>query len=216
MPVILTAGFYRIKLEMEFEDLNAAVFAESSQFATEASGVFRTVTSLMMEDMVVNRYASLLRMHVVSASKKALPSTVVFATSDSIELLCQALVFWYGGRLMANHEYDVIKFFVIYMAVIHGSQAAGMWFSFSPNIAEAAAASNRIISMRPPRDDGSKTPPAFQAEGSMGIEFRDVNFTYKSRSIPVLTGMNLKIEPGQFAALVGASGSGKSTIVSLL
>jgi ABC-type multidrug transport system fused ATPase/permease subunit len=103
------------------------------------------------------------------------------------------------------------------MAIIYGSQAAGMAFSFSPNIAQAAAASNRIISMRPPRDDGSKAPLAFQEEeGSMGIEFRDVNFTYKNRSIPVLSGMNLKIEPGQFAALVGASGSGKSTIVSLI
>jgi ATP-binding cassette, subfamily B (MDR/TAP), member 1 len=216
-PVILTAGFYRIKLEREFEALNAAVFAESSQFATEAIGAFRTVTSLMMEDLIVNRYESLLRTHIVRASKKALPSTLVFATSDSMDLLCQALVFWYGGRLMADHEYNIIKFFVIYMAVIHGSQAAGMWFSFSPNMAEAAAASNRIISMRPPKAEGTTTPLPFQAEeGSMGIEFKDVNFTYKSRSIPVLAGMNLKIEPGQFAALVGASGSGKSTIISLL
>jgi ATP-binding cassette subfamily B (MDR/TAP) protein 1 len=217
VPVILTAGFFRIKLEMEFEELNAAVFAESSQFATEAIGAFRTVTSLMMEDLIVDRYANLLRLHVVKASKKAFPSTVVFATSDSIELLCQALVFWYGGRLMASHEYNIIKFFVIYMAVIHGSQAAGMWFSFAPNIAQAAAASNRIISLRPPKDEEGKTLQAFQVEqGGIGIEFKDVNFTYKSRSISVLKDMNLKIELGQFAALVGASGSGKSTAISLL
>jgi ABC-type multidrug transport system fused ATPase/permease subunit len=217
MPVILTAGFFRIKLEMEFEELNAAVFAESSQFATEAIGAFRTVTSLMMEDLIVDRYASLLRLHVVKASKKAFPSTIVFATSDSIELLCQALVFWYGGRLLASHEYNIIKFFVIYMAVIHGSQAAGMWFSFAPNIAQAAAASNRIISLRPPKGEEGKTLQTFQVgQGGIGIEFKDVNFTYKSRSISVLKDMNLKIEPGQFAALVGASGSGKSTIISLL
>jgi len=36
-----------------FEDLNAAVFAESGQFATKAIGAFRTVTSLIMEDMVI-------------------------------------------------------------------------------------------------------------------------------------------------------------------
>jgi ABC-type multidrug transport system fused ATPase/permease subunit len=217
MPVILTAGFFRLKLEMQFEELNAGVFADSSQFGTEAIGAFRTVRSLIMEDVIVDRYAKLLNEHIISASKKALLGTIVFTTSDSMELLCQALVFWYGGRLLANHEYDVVKYFVIYMAVIQGSQAAGMWFSFSPNIAEAAAASNRIISMRPPKDDGSRTPKPFHIEkGSVGIEFKDVHFTYKSRSIPVLAGMNLKIEPGQFAALVGATGSGKSTIVSLL
>lgn len=170
-----------------------------------------------MEDVIVDRYAQLLKVHVISASKKAVPGTIVFATSDSIEMLCQALVFWYGGKLLADHEYDIITFFVIYLAVINGSQAAGMFFSFSPNLAEAAAASNRIISMRPPKDDGSRTPHPFQIEkGSVGIEFKDVHFAYRTRSIPVLTGMNLKIEPGQFAALVGATGCGKSTIVNLL
>jgi len=141
----------------------------------------------------------------------------VFATSDSVEMLCQALVFWYGGRLMASREYNITKFYVIYLAIVQGSQAAGMWFSFSPNFAEASAATNRIASIRPPKDDGSRSPKPFQAEKeSFGIEFKDVHFTYKSRSIPVLAGLNLKIEPGQFAALVGATGSGKSTIVSLL
>jgi ABC-type multidrug transport system fused ATPase/permease subunit len=217
LPIILIAGFFRFKLEMKFEEMNAAVFAESSQFGTEAVGAFRTVTSLIMEDVICNRYAQLLKSHVSSAFKKALPSTMVFTTSDSIELLCQALVFWYGGTLMASREYEITMFFVVYMAVIQGSQAAGAFFSFSPNIVEAAAASNRIISMRPPKDNGSRTPRPFQIEnGSVGIEFKDVHFTYKSRAIPVLSGLNLKIVPGQFVGLVGASGSGKSTIVSLL
>ncbi|KAE9380673.1 leptomycin B resistance protein pmd1 [Stipitochalara longipes BDJ] len=203
MPVILTAGFFGIKLELEFEELNAAVFAESSQFATEAISAFRTVTSLMMEELVVERYASLLQTHVVNASKKALLSTVVFATSDSVELLCQALVFWYGGRLIASHEYDITSYFVIYMAVIFGSQAAGMFFSFSPNIAEAVAASNRIMSLRPSTAVGNKAAIEFKAkDGNVGVEFRDVNFAYKSRMVQVLSGVNLKIRPGQFAALL--------------
>ncbi|KAF2093344.1 P-loop containing nucleoside triphosphate hydrolase protein [Rhizodiscina lignyota] len=217
MPVILLAGWYRLKLEKQFANMNSKVFAESSQFGTEAIGAFRTVTSLIMEDMVIDRYAKLLQTHIAAATKKALPSTIVFATSDSVDLLCQALVFWYGGRFLADREYTITQFFVIYMAVIQGSQAAGMWFSFAPNLAEATNASNRIISMRPPKNDESHTTRPFQADkASLGIEFKDVNFTYKSRSLPVFTELNLKIEPGQFAALVGASGAGKSTIVSLL
>jgi ABC-type bacteriocin/lantibiotic exporter with double-glycine peptidase domain len=53
-------------------------------------------------------------------------------------------------------------------------------------------------------------------EGAIGIEFKNVYFSYKDRDVPVLSGLNMKIQPGQFAALVGASGCGKSTIVSLL
>jgi ATP-binding cassette, subfamily B (MDR/TAP), member 1 len=49
------------------------------------------------------------------------------------------------------------------------------------------------------------------------VEFKDVHFRYATRKhVPVLRGLNLKIMPGQYIALVGISGSGKSTIVSLI
>jgi ABC-type transport system involved in cytochrome bd biosynthesis fused ATPase/permease subunit len=43
-------------------------------------------------------------------------------------------------------------------------------------------------------------------QGAVGIEFKDVDFTYPDRNVKVLNKLNIKIEPGQFAALVGASG----------
>ena len=48
------------------------------------------------------------------------------------------------------------------------------------------------------------------------IEFRDVWFTYPTRDVPVLQGLSLSIQHGQFAAIVGSSGSGKTTVISLL
>jgi ATP-binding cassette subfamily B (MDR/TAP) protein 1 len=48
------------------------------------------------------------------------------------------------------------------------------------------------------------------------IDFRDVWFTYPTRNVPVLQGLNLNIQHGQFAAIVGSSGSGKTTVISLL
>jgi ATP-binding cassette subfamily B (MDR/TAP) protein 1 len=48
------------------------------------------------------------------------------------------------------------------------------------------------------------------------IEFRDVHFTYPSRNLPVLQGISFIIQHGHFAAIVGSSGSGKTTIISLL
>jgi ABC-type multidrug transport system fused ATPase/permease subunit len=103
------------------------------------------------------------------------------------------------------------------MAVIQGSQAAGVWFSFAPNLAEATAGSNRIISSRFANSQTEHEAKALLPnEDAVGIEFRDVHFSYKSRSIPVLTGLNLTIKPGQFVALVGATGCGKSTVISLI
>jgi ABC-type bacteriocin/lantibiotic exporter with double-glycine peptidase domain len=114
------------------------VFAESSQFGSEAVGAFRTVTALGMEDTITDRFEELLKTHVSKAFLKARFSTIVFAFSDSAEMLCQALCFWYGGTLLASREYNITKYFVIYMAVVQGSQAAGTWFSFAPNIVEAS------------------------------------------------------------------------------
>jgi ABC-type multidrug transport system fused ATPase/permease subunit len=217
LPIILGAGYLRVSQEMKFEKMNAAVFEDSSQFATEAVGAFRTVMSLIMEDTIGQRYSTLLAGHVAKAFSQAKYSTVVFAASDSIELACMALCFWYGGTLLASKEYDIVQYFVIYMAVVQGSQAAGLWFSFAPNMAEATGAANRILSIRPSPDDDEQKPQKFnKSEGPVGVEFRNVYFTYKSRDVPVITGLNLKIEPGQFAALVGASGCGKSTTISLL
>lgn len=120
-PIIIGAGFMRIRYELEFEKMNAKVFAESSQFASEAIGAFRTVTSLTLEDTIIERYSDLLWGHVKAAVLKARLATLIFSLSDSIELLCMSLCFWYGGQLMATHEYDLVQFFVIYIAVVQVS-----------------------------------------------------------------------------------------------
>jgi len=218
LPITLTAGFFRLRYEIQFEKMNAAVFAESSQFAAEAFGAVRTVASLTLEDMICDRYDSLLQDHMVKAQKKAYFSTLVFALSDSINLLSMALAFWYGGRLLAAREYGPVQWLVIYTAVIQGSESAGQWCSFGPNMAQASAAANRILSLRT-KDHSKGTISATELlsnEGGIEIDFRNVHYKYPGRDIPIFSGLNLTIQKGQFAALVGASGCGKSTIISLL
>ncbi|KAF2747820.1 P-loop containing nucleoside triphosphate hydrolase protein [Sporormia fimetaria CBS 119925] len=217
LPPILFAGHLRISLEMKFEKMNADVFEDSAQFATEAVGAFRTVVSLKMEDMIAGRFQNLMRTHVQKAYGSAKYGTLIFAASDSIELACMALTFWYGGTLLASREYDVAKFFVVYVAIIQGTMQAGMWFSIAPNLASATSAANRIMSIRPRSStDSAPHDPLPDSENGVGIEFRNVSFSYKSRDVRVLSNLNLTILPGQFAALVGASGCGKSTTISLL
>lgn len=100
-------------------------------------------------------------------------------------------------------------------------------------MAQASAAANRILSFRVKHKTASKTPLEVQeTEGGVKIELRDLWFKYPTRDIPIFTGLNLtviyssssgpiplmtlQIEKGKFAALVGASGCGKTSIVSLL
>ena len=60
LPIITAAVYYRVRYELQFEKMNQEVFAESSKFAAEAIGAFRTVSSLTLEDMITSRYERLL------------------------------------------------------------------------------------------------------------------------------------------------------------
>jgi len=94
MPVIWIGSFVRIGFHLKFEEWNAQVFAHSSQFATEAIGAFRTVTSLTMEDSIIHKYDELLRDQIRKSTRKAIYASLVFALSDSIELCAMALTYW--------------------------------------------------------------------------------------------------------------------------
>ncbi|KAK0119280.1 hypothetical protein ONS95_008128 [Cadophora gregata] len=224
MPIILAAGFFRFRFETQFEKMNYAVFAESSKFATESIGAFRTVSSLTLESEICGRYQKLLEEHIKNAFRKAGISTLVFALSDSIPLLCMAFVLWYGGILLSRFEYAPFNYLVVYLAIVQGSISAGQFLSFGPNIAQASASANRIRAMR--SIDRFETSgkeldlPSPQDEErdrrGVKIELRDVWFRYPTRDVPVLKGLNMTIEAGQFAAIVGPSGCGKTSIISLL
>ncbi|KAL4787136.1 P-loop containing nucleoside triphosphate hydrolase protein [Aspergillus varians] len=218
-PFMFLGAFARIRYEMKFEAINAEVYAESSQFASEAIRAFRTITSLNMEKVILSRYSGLVAQQRSRAMRKAWFATLLFSLADSFELCSMALTFWYGGQLLASREYDVVSFLVVYIAIIQGGQSAGQFLSFGPNIAQAAASGERILSLRSVTkgatvSDNIQIPPSDQRNAS--IQLRNVSFSYSSRATPVFHGLSLNIGSGQFVAFVGPSGCGKSTIVSLL
>ncbi|KAF2008796.1 ABC transporter-like protein [Aaosphaeria arxii CBS 175.79] len=219
-PIMIIAGFMRVRLERQFEKKTWKVFSDSSQFAVESIGAFRTVSALVMESFICERYERLLAAHVESALRSAMWTTLVFAFSDSVALLCMAFSLWYGGNLLSQYELWPFDYLVVYFAVVQGSLAAGQWLSFGPNIAQALGAMKRILSLRT-NDQVEEGMPLESPNNEKGIEgprieLKDVWFTYPTRNVSVLRGLNITVERNQFAAIVGASGSGKSSIISLL
>ncbi|OGM40492.1 lipid A export ATP-binding/permease protein msbA [Aspergillus bombycis] len=220
LPCTFLAAFMRIRYELQFEAMNAEVYSGSSQFAAESIEAFRTVSALTMEDAILDRYANLLRQQQNKAFRKAWYATLVFAFSDSVELCAMALTFWYGGQLLASREYQPTSFFVIYMAIIQGGQSAGQFLSFGPNMAQATASANRVLSLRSSSVTkdiiGQKQLARFASQSGASIDFCDVAFKYASQDVPLFTGLDVRVESGQFVAFVGPSGCGKTTVISLL
>ncbi|KXH45966.1 ABC transporter [Colletotrichum simmondsii] len=220
MPIMLGAGLWKYRHEVQFDKMNMAVFGESSQFATEAIGAIRTVSSLGMESTINARYEKLLNGHILEARRKAQWTAALYGFADSVSLGCQALVFYYGGRLLATGEYSMEAFFVCFMAIIQGAEAASQTLAVAPSAAQAAAAADRILDVRESADVGQSATRGVEdiaeSEGGVRIELQDVHFKYPTRDVVVFEGLNLTIEKGQYAAFVGPSGCGKTTIISLL
>jgi ABC-type multidrug transport system fused ATPase/permease subunit len=223
LPVILFASFFRLRYEVQFEEFNNKVFAESSQFAAESISAFRTVSSLTYEAVILRKYQKLLDEHVRKALKTAPLAVLTFSLADSVELAGMSLAFWYGGQLMASREYDAMQFLVIYVAVVQGGQAAGQFLGIGPNVANATAAANRILGFRGapevPMDSSEQQQRLDWDEDDgkgVGIEFRNVKFRYPTRDSPVFRNISFTISPGAYVAFVGPSGCGKTTIISLL
>lgn len=219
VPVVLACGFFRFWLLARFQAFSKKAYEKSASYACEATSAIRTVASLTREDDVHANYHEQLAGQQRASLISVLKSSLLYAASQSFMFLCMALGFWYGGTLIGSREYDIFQFFLCFMAVVFGAQSAGTIFSFAPDMGKAKHAAQELKTLfdrKPAIDnwsqDGGRLP---NVEGH--IEFRDVHFRYPTRpEQPVLRGLNLTVKPGQYVALVGASGCGKSTTIALL
>ena len=112
-----------------------------------------------------------------------------------------------------------MQFFICYAAIINGSQAAGGIFAFAPDMGNAKHSAQvlKALLTRVPKIDSWSTKGERIEQLKGQIELKDVRFSYPQRpEQPVLKGVSFEAQPGQFIALVGASGSGKSTVMALL
>ncbi|RCI16684.1 hypothetical protein L249_1739 [Ophiocordyceps polyrhachis-furcata BCC 54312] len=231
LPVLVLAGYIRIRLEYQFEKDTAALFARGSGIAAEAAMGIRTVSSLALERVVVGRFEEALR-NVASRALTGLGWRMFFySLSQSVSFLASALGFWYGGQLVSTGEYSNTQFFTVFMAVIFSGEAAAMMFQYTTSITKAQAAINYIVSLRrsvelldddddnddEDDDEAEYSSPQQEKKLGMAAACEEVNFTFPQRPRQrVLRDINLSVAPGSMLALVGASGCGKSTIIALL
>ncbi|KAF7164596.1 hypothetical protein CNMCM5623_009053 [Aspergillus felis] len=220
VPLLFGAGYFRMRMEMSNQDRVTAIYQEAARFASEAVGAIRTVSSLGLEHKVMDGYEQRLGESAKLELRHKLLSMLLFAFSESISLAVSAFSFWYGGKLLSENKYSVGTFFIVFIAISMGMQTAGFMFGFTSDLSKAHTSTNHIIDLRrsQPLINGSTGDnQAPVSEKGIAIEFRNVSFSYHTRpDVPVLRNLNLKVNKGESVGIVGASGCGKSTIISLL
>ena len=131
--------------------------------------------------------------------------------------LGQAAVMYFGGRQIIDGtltlgEWQKFSLYLIYVFIPMGQ--LGFIISL---MAQAGASADRIFEILDAKNDVENKPDAIDLGEIEGrVEFHDVSFRYFAGSEPVLSDINFTAEPGQTIALLGATGSGKSTIINLI
>ncbi|KAJ3099285.1 GTPase-activating protein [Phlyctochytrium planicorne] len=194
LPILVGAGAFRIMALTYFASLSEKAHSKSAQVACEGVAAIRTVQSLTAEDSVHERYLQMLEGPLKDGYKAAFTTTSFYALSQCANFLGNALVFWYGGQLIAFEKYNVQNFFVVFIAVIFGSISAGRVFAFVPDVTKARSAGEAILTVlerQPAIDIDSEKgerlylPSPSHPEGAKDtatgrIELKDVWFTYES------------------------------------
>ncbi|KAL4754363.1 hypothetical protein BDW72DRAFT_139062 [Aspergillus terricola var. indicus] len=219
IPPLVGAGMVRIRFDARLDRQTSKKYSTSSSIASEAVNAIRTVSSLAIEETVLRRYTEELD-HAVSSSVKPMAATMIcFGLTQCIEYWFQALGFWYGCRLVSLGETSMYSFFVAFLSVFFAGQASAQLFQWSTSITKGINATNYIAWLHQLQPTVRETPQNHDKGPGSGapIVMDNVRFSYPLRpDASVLKGVNLKISKGQFIALVGSSGCGKSTMIAML
>ncbi|KAJ3962155.1 hypothetical protein N0V92_001077 [Colletotrichum tropicale] len=213
-------GYARIRLEMRMDQSNQKRFSESAAIASESILAIRTVSSLAIEGRVLDRYTEGLDQAIRQSILPLFHMMLWFSFTQSVEYFILALGFWWGCTLVKDSQISFYQFFVSFMGVFFAGNLASTLFSHTSSITKGKGATHFYLwvkSLQPTVQDTQENRAIVPQRAVETIDMDSVKFSYPLRpDVQVLKGANLNIRSGEFVALVGASGCGKSTIISLL
>ncbi|XP_028400885.1 multidrug resistance protein 1-like isoform X2 [Dendronephthya gigantea] len=218
IPFIILGAVTRMRVYFRGSG-NVINSEEAGKIAVETILNIQTVAALGKEECFYEKYMEAVSEMYTKRKRKGIIGGMFAGVSQSFVLLSSAAAFRFAGYLVQNGEMSFTGVMKTVLAVQMGAMTAGQISALTPDYVKAKIAAARLFKL-------FDTTPIIQSDSEEGlkpstsegyIEFKDVTFRYPFRQdVKVLRGLNLKIEPGKTVALVGSSGCGKSTTVSLI
>ncbi|HAG85708.1 MAG TPA: protein tyrosine phosphatase, partial [Cyanobacteria bacterium UBA12227] len=183
--------------------------------AAEAMGAIKVVQALSLEAMLETMFSTHNQKSLEEGVQAQQLSARLQRTVELLVAVATALVLWRGVQLVVQKTVtpgDLLVFITYLKTAFKPTRQLAKYLG---QIAKAIASGERIIELLDTIPDirdlrGAIEAPTFQG----AIEFKNVTFAYEDKTI--LNSINFEVKPGQRVALVGPSGGGKSTLVSLL
>ncbi|PWA78768.1 AAA+ ATPase domain-containing protein [Artemisia annua] len=206
------------KLVMDVGMMMATSYSGAGSIAEQAISSIRTVYSYVGEHQTIEKFSNALQNTMKLGIKQGLARGVMIG-SMGIIYINWAFQAWFGSILVSKHGAKGGDIFVAGFNVLMGGLYVLIALPNLTAISESRGAITRInemIDRNPTINSEDKKGKALSHVRGL-IEFKGIHFSYPSRpDTPILQGLHLRIPASKTVGLVGGSGSGKSTIVSLI
>lgn len=219
IPCIIIAGALMNAVTAKLQQAELDRVSKAASIAEEALATLRTAKAFGIEDNLVELYDESNRQATRFGIKRSLFQGIGMGVFFFVIYSGYALAFYFGAKLLASGHIQSGTVMNVILSILIGAFSMAMMAPNMQALSYAFAAGAKVfetIDRVPPID--SADPSGLRPDKCEGkLSFRDIDFSYPARpDVPVLDRFTLEIPAGKVTALVGASGSGKSTIVSLV
>ncbi|KAL0805902.1 hypothetical protein Bca101_098393 [Brassica carinata] len=219
IPLTGINHYVQIKFMKGFSADAKTKYEEASQVASDAVGSIRTVASFCAEEKVIEMYKKRCEDSIKSGMKQGLVAGLGFGLSFFVLYSVYAACFYAGTRLVKDGRTTYNGVFEVFLTLTVTTIGISGVSSSAPDSSKAksaAASIFRIIDRKSKID--TRDESGMVLENVKGdIEFCHISFAYQTRpDIQIFRDLCFFIRAGKTVALVGKSGSGKSTVISLL
>lgn len=221
----LAAAPFMYAVTKSYQAVNARWEDRCNEAGTAAAAIFtetfsnvRTVRALTLEAYLHGKYLKSTDNALHVGLRRSAYSSIFYGISDSGIIFATALIFYYGAVVTASRAFTTQSIVTVFSMLLFSISNANAIIAFIPQINSSCATATRLLRLAYLPHMSSHEHTGHIRISALGvISFNDVHFTYPSRPHgSVLNRLSLKLAPNTSSALVGASGSGKSTIASLL
>ncbi|XP_019152205.1 PREDICTED: ABC transporter B family member 1-like [Ipomoea nil] len=219
VPLIVVIGAIHTMTLAKLSGKSQEALSKAGNIVEQTVVQIRTVLAFVGESRALQAYSAALKVTQKIGYKVGFCKGLGLGATYFTVFCCYALLLWYGGYLVRHHLTNgglaIATTFAVMLGGIGLGQSAPSMAAFA-KARVAAAKIFRIIDHKPSVDRNSET--GLELDSVTGqLELKNVDFSYPSRpDVQILNNFSLTVPAGKTIALVGSSGSGKSTVVSLI
>ncbi|KAG2121897.1 P-loop containing nucleoside triphosphate hydrolase protein [Suillus clintonianus] len=218
LPCIMIIGGVMNKFVSKYTQLSLKHVAEAGNLAEEVISTIRTAQAFGTQKVLSGIYDKDIDITRAVDCKASIGQGIGLGFLFFVIYSAYSLAFDFGTTLINEGQANAGQVVNVFMAILIGSFSLAMLAPELQAITRACGAAAKLFATieRVPDIDSANPGGLKPAKITGEITFKDVKFNYPSRAdVPILKGINITFPAGKTTALVGASGSGKSTIVSL-